>query len=128
MARRSPSGDKSAGFTVAELLVVLLIIGLIAAIAVPNISGTVNRAEETALRQNLTVMRRAIDDYFADKGRYPDDLQILVAEKYLRFIPDDPVSDKEQDWFIVTADGGGIIDVKSRSGEIGSNDEPYKNW
>ena len=128
MAPKSPAGSCERGFTVAELLVVLLIIGLIAAVAVPNVSGAIRRAEEAALRENLQVMRRALDDYFADKGPYPDELGALVVGRYIRFVPDDPVAGRDAGWALVTDDDGGILDVKSASNQVGSDDVPYDEW
>ncbi|MEO0387314.1 MAG: prepilin-type N-terminal cleavage/methylation domain-containing protein [Pseudomonadota bacterium] len=126
MARPSQSGET--GFTVAEMLVVILIVGLLAAVAVPSINGAITRAEEAALRENLAVMRRALDDHFADKGRYPQDLETLVSERYLRFIPADPVSEDAAGWALTTDDSGGIEDVGSASDATGSNDIPYREW
>ena len=128
MARRSTSGKREGGFTVAELLVVLLIIGLIAAIAVPNVSGAITRAKETALLENLSVMRQALDDYFADKGAYPGDLNALVEQRYIRFIPDDPVSDAGVAWETITGEGGTVMNVQSSSEEVGTNEVPYSEW
>lgn len=128
MDPRSPTGRAERGFTVAELLVVLLIIGLLAAIAVPNVNGALLRAREAALRENLSVMRRALDDHFADKGTYPAALNVLVDERYLRFIPDDPVAGAGQGWETETAAGGGIADVRSGSSEAGSDGVPYSEW
>lgn len=126
MARTSRTGE--AGFTVAEMLVVVLIVGLIATLAVPSINGAITRAEEAALRENLAVMRRALDDHFADTGSYPAALDALVTDRYLRFIPDDPVAEEDDGWDLVTADGGGIEDVRSTSDETGTNDIPYSEW
>jgi general secretion pathway protein G len=128
MAPKSRAGRFERGFTVAELLVVLLIIGLIAAVAVPNVSGAIRRAEEAALRENLQVMRRALDDYFVDKGAYPAELGALVDDRYIRFVPDDPVAGRDAGWALVTDDQGGILDVKSASNEVGSDDVPYDEW
>ena len=117
-----------AGYTMAELLIVLMIVGLIAALAVPNIGGAVKRAEETALRENLAVMRQALDDYVADRGAGPDMLSDLVEQKYVRFIPDDPVAGPDAPWRLVTDDAGDIVDIHSSSDERGSNDKPYSEW
>ena len=117
-----------AGYTMAELLIVLMIVGLIAALAVPNIGGAVKRAEETALRENLAVMRRALDDYIADRGAGPDALTDLVEQKYVRFIPDDPVADPGAPWRLVTDEAGDIVNIHSSSDARGSNDTPYSEW
>lgn len=123
-----PRARREAGYTMAELLIVLMIVGLIAALAVPNIGGAVKRAEETALRENLAVMRKALDDHLADRGAGPEQLSELVALKYLRFIPDDPVGGPDTPWRLVTNDEGGIINVHSGSDERGSNEVPYSEW
>ncbi len=130
MARALRTGKKGseAGYTMAELLIVLMIVGLIAAIAVPNIGGSVKRAEETALRENLQVMRKALDDYIADRGVGPDALSDLVDQSYVRFIPDDPVAGVDTPWRLVTNELGDIIDIRSGSDERGSNETPYSEW
>ncbi len=130
MARVFPTGRSrsEAGYTMAELLIVLMIVGLIAAIAVPNIGGAVKRAEETALRENLAVMRKALDDYTADRGVGPDALSDLVDHNYVRFIPDDPVAGSETPWRLVTDDLGDIVDIRSGSDQRGSNETPYSEW
>ena len=119
---------REAGYTMAELLIVLMIVGLIAALAVPNIGGAVKRAEETALRENLAVMRKALDDYVADRGAGPDELSDLVDQNYLRFIPDDPVAGSQTPWRLVTDEDGDIINIRSGSDESGSNETPYSEW
>ncbi len=130
MARVFQTGKarSEAGYTMAELLIVLMIVGLIAAIAVPNIGGAVKRAEETALRENLAVMRKALDDYTADRGVGPDELTELVDRNYIRFIPDDPVADAGTPWRLVTNDLGDIVNIRSGSDERGSNETPYSEW
>lgn len=128
MAVTSKTGSPEAGFTMAELLVVLLIVGLLAAIAVPNVSGSIIRARETALRENLQVMRRALDDYFADTAGYPASLQVLVDEKYIRFVPEDPVADESAGWTTETNDAGGIVEVRSTSDDLASDGTTYSEW
>ncbi len=130
MARVSRTGKSlsEAGYTMAELLIVLMIVGLIAAIAVPNIAGGVKRAEEAALRENLAVMRKALNDYVADRGVGPDALSDLVDQKYIRFIPDDPVAGADVRWRLVTNDLGDIVDIRSSSDQRGSNETPYSEW
>ncbi len=130
MARAFQTGKtlSERGYTMAELLIVLMIVGLIAAIAVPNIAGGVKRAEETALRENLSVMRKALNDYVADRGVGPDALSDLVDQKYIRFVPDDPVAGPEARWRLVTNDLGDIVDIHSSSDQRGSNETPYSEW
>lgn len=112
-----------------ELVVVLFIVGLLAAIAIPNVSGSLTRAREAALVENLSVMRRAIDDYYGDKGVYPESLSVLVEERYIQFIPKDPVADNERDWTIeIDQTAGGLRDVRSTASGIGSNGVSYNAW
>jgi len=118
------------GFTLIELIVVVSIIGILAAIAIVNVKNAHRKAQETALRDDLTQMRKAIDNFYADKQRYPHDLNELVPD-YLRKIPADPIT-RQADWEQVqdnpqnpdeTADtntenanqGPGIFDVKSKA-------------
>lgn len=118
------------GFTLIELIVVVTIIGILAGIAVVNVRNAQRKAQEAALRDDLHELRKAIDDFYADKQRYPADLQELVPG-YLRSIPKDPIT-KQPDWDTVqdqpadpdqAADtnpenatkGPGIIDVKSKA-------------
>lgn len=102
--------------------------GLLAAIAVPSVLGVIDRAEEAALRENLAVMRRALDDHFADTGAYPDDLAVLVERRYIRFVPSDPVAPEGAGWDAVPGEGGGVADVRSTSNEPGGDGRPYSEW
>ncbi len=112
-----------------ELVVVLFIVALLAALAVPSVSRSLKRAEETALTQNLAVMRQAIDDYRADRAEWPETLTALVEERYIRFIPEDPVAGEEAQWAVVEAEEeSGIADVRSTSSDIGLNGIPYSEW
>ena len=106
----------------------LAVVGLLAAIAVPSVVGVVTRAEEAALRENLAVMRRALDDHFADAGAYPPDLETLVERRYIRFVPDDPVSAPDAGWDAVPHLDGGVADVRSTSSEAGTDGRPYSEW
>lgn len=121
------------GFTLIEVLVVIVLISILAAIAVPVVSGSVERAREAALKENLQVMRKSLDDYFADHGRYPANLQTLVDQRYLRFIPEDPVLDSPtQKWeteLTRYSDGGqGIHDIHSTSGGTATDGSRYADW
>ena len=129
------------GFTLIELLVVMAIIGILAGIGIPQLLKTPIRAKEAALRENLFTFRSCIDRYKADKGRYPESLQTLVDEKYIRKVPVDPFTGSAETWEVVfeeeesseTAGAGteetpGVIDVHSGSDKVGLDNTPYNTW
>lgn len=119
---------KAPGFTLIELLVVLLLVSLLASLAAPSTVQSIDKARESALKQDLSVFRQAIDDYYADQGRYPGGLKELKEARYLRVIPSDPVNEGAK-WVTVPAPNGeGIIDVHSESQDSGSNGKPYSEW
>ncbi len=112
------------GFTLVELMVVLTVIALLLSIVVPDYVGRARRAEEAVLKENLMVMRDALDKHYADAGAYPGVLGDLVAKRYLRTIPSDPFTQSATTWVAVPpADSrkGGVWDV--RSGAKG-----YEKW
>ena len=112
------------GFTLIELMVVLTILALLLSIVVPDYVGRVHRAEEAVLKENLVLMRDALDKHYADAGRYPATLQELVAKRYLRAIPPDPLTGSAATWVPVPpADvkRGGVWDVKSGA-------KGYERW
>jgi general secretion pathway protein G len=112
---------RSGGFTLVELLVVCAIIGILASVAVGNYRRSITKAKEAALQQDLYTMRTLINQYFADKGKYPQDLTSLVEDHYLQQIPRDPITESSETWVTIAAevDEGdisqepGIADVKS---------------
>ena len=104
------------GFTLIELLVVLSIVALLLTLAVPRYFSSIDKSKEAVLRENLNQMREAISRYYADKGKYPESLDSLAAEKYLRSVPLDPVTESDKTWLIVQPEDpskGGVVDVKS---------------
>ena len=104
------------GFTLIELMVVLTIVALLLTLAVPRYFGSIDKSKEAVLRENLNQMRDAISRYYADKGKYPESLDALAAEKYLRGVPLDPVTESDKTWIIVQPEDpqkGGVYDVKS---------------
>lgn len=104
------------GFTLIELMVVLTVVALLLALVAPNYVGRVQHAEEAVLRENLVLMRDALDKHYADAGRYPATLQELVTKRYLRAIPSDPLTGSNATWVSVPPSDtkrGGVWDVKS---------------
>ncbi|KAA6458269.1 type II secretion system protein [Acidobacteria bacterium AB60] len=128
---------KNAGFTLVELMIVMAIIMVLAVVAVPSYIAAMRSAREAALKEDLHVLRNAIDSYTADKQKAPQELQDLVQEGYLRSIPEDPMTHSKETWVteksdnlssVDQTDSGGIDDVHSGSQEQGSNGQPYNTW
>ncbi len=122
---------KKRGFTLIELLVALTIIALLLSIVVPRYFGTLARADEAALKENLFVLRDAIDKHFGDSGRYPASLDDLAAKKYIRSVPSDPITHSQGTWILVPpADSslGGVYDVRSGAQGLGHDGQPYERW
>ena len=119
------------GFTLIELLVVIAILGVLLAVAAPRYMTHLEVARETALRQDLRAMREAIDQFHADQGRYPQQLDELVMRRYLRAIPEDPVTGRTDSWAVVApAPGvaGAVFDVRSGSAALSRDGSPYAAW
>lgn len=121
---------KKTGFTLIELLVVMAIIGTLLTIVTPRYFGSLQHARETALQQDLAVMREAIQQYHADRSRYPANLNELHSLGYLRQIPIDPITDSRLTWLGVPAPEkeGGIRDVISGAPGNARDGSPYAQW
>lgn len=122
---------RRAGFTLIELLVALAIIALLLSLAVPRYFGGLARAEEAVLKENLHLLRDAIDKHFADTGRYPATLEDLAARKYLRSVPEDPITQSRVSWVVVPPADlslGAVYDVKSGAKGSGLDGRPYEQW
>ena len=120
------------GFTLIELIVVMAIIATLLTIAVPRYVASVDRSKEAALRQTLSITRDAIDKYHEDTGRYPENLGELVAKRYLRKPPFDPVADSSTAWVIVPppAETGtpGVFDLKSAASGPALDGTAFAQW
>jgi general secretion pathway protein G len=125
------SKRRRTGFTLIELLVVMSIIALLATLAVPRYFKHIERTREAVLRENLHQMRDALDKFHGDQGRYPNSLDELVTQKYLRRIPPDPITESPSTWVSVapTTPGiGRVADVKSGAPGNGRDGTPYNSW
>lgn len=121
-----------AGFTLIELIVVLTVLALLLTIAVPRYFAHIEHAKEATLKQDLTVMRDAIDKFHADKGRYPDQLDELVSARYIRNIPVDPMTESASTWRVIppvdTEAKGAVYDIKSGADGKSADGSPYGEW
>lgn len=148
--RRAPP-PRRPGFTLIELIVVMAIVALLVGIAAPRYLRSVDQARENSLRSSLAVMRQAIDQFAADRGRYPGSLQELVEQRYLRQLPEDPITGRRESWLALSpppdaatlapADGGGapgmpgdgtagagVWDVRSGAAGRALNGDLYADW
>ena len=124
------------GFSLIELLIVMTIIGILATAAIPQLFGATQRAEEAVLRRDLFILRDAIDQYYADRGEYPQRLNDLAARAYVREIPEDPITKSSDTWVVKLVDWElldegerpGIWDVRSGAPGVGLNGIEYSEW
>jgi general secretion pathway protein G len=134
MASPTVSGKRcAAGFTLIELLVVFAIIALLLSVALPRYQTSVQRSKEAVLKQNLSTAREAIDRFHADRGRYPEGLEDLVREGYLRSLPHDPLTESSATWTIVpprdlAAAGGRVFDLRSGASGAARDGSRYEDW
>jgi general secretion pathway protein G len=134
LSRRS--WRESGGWTLIELMVVLSLMVLLAGLALTNYRNAVIRAQEAVLKENLFRMRDSIDQYYADRGKYPTSLEDLAADGYLRRVPEDPFTNSSDTWETVMAEPDltnpivepGIYDVKSGSDRTALDGTPYRDW
>jgi general secretion pathway protein G len=130
----APSGE--AGFTLLELMIVMVVIGLLAAIAIPSYVNNVRNAKEAVLKEDLHTLRGAIDAYTVDKQKAPQTLDDLVQAGYLKVMPKDPFTQRTDTWVPVQSDSlssldqtqSGIDDVHSGAGLTASDGSSYSSW
>jgi general secretion pathway protein G len=139
MARRIRNGNvrgRLRGFTLVELMIVMTIVTVIMAMAVPMYQKAIVRAKESVLKNNLFTLRTLIDEYTFDKAKAPQALDDLVREGYLRQVPMDPMTGSNQSWRIIMEDAmasvnqmePGIFDVRSGSDQSSLEGTPYSEW
>ena len=119
------------GFTLIELLVVLAIIATLLTIAVPRYFSSIDKSKEAVLKENLHQMRDAIGKYYADRGKYPESLQALATDKYLRSVPLDPVTDSATTWIVLAPEDpqkGGVYDVRSGAPGKALDGSEFSTW
>lgn len=121
------------GFTLIELIVVMAIVALLVSIAAPRYLQSLDRARETSLRSSLGVVRQAIDQFAADRGRYPDSLPELVESRYLRQLPEDPLTGQRDSWVLLapppdSAVPGVVWDLRSGAAGRGRDGVLYADW
>jgi general secretion pathway protein G len=127
---------RESGFTLVELMIVMLIIGVLAAIAIPSYIGSLKNAREAVLKEDIHVMRQAVDSFTMDKEKAPQSLDELVQAGYLKEIPRDPMTQSDTTWVTDTDDtlqsvdqtSGGIANVHSGSTQTGTDGRPYSEW
>jgi general secretion pathway protein G len=131
--RPSPSAG---GWTLIELMVVMTLIVVLAGIGLATYTNSVKRSREAALKEDLFQLRSALDQYYADKNRYPPSLDALVSEKYVRALPVDPFTNSVDTWQIVMSEPdpsnpsaeSGVFDVRSGSDQIALDGTRYADW
>jgi general secretion pathway protein G len=125
-------GRTCAAFTLIELIVVMAIVAMLVALAAPRYFRSVERSKEATLRQDLSVMRDALDKFYSDAGRYPDALDDLVTKRYLRKIPPDPITERADSWQILPPPNEGIkgrvYNVRSGAEGAALDGTPYNEW
>jgi len=121
----------SFGFTLLELLVVMTIISVLLTLAMPRYFHSIEKSKEAVLRDDLSIMRDSLDKYYGDNGKYPDSLDELVTRKYLRAIPQDPITESAVTWVTVAPDDpdqGMVYDVKSGATIEALDGSQYAEW
>ena len=128
--------SRASGFTLMEMMIVMVLIVILAGIGLSVYGNSVQRAKEAALKEDLFRMRDAIDQYYADKNKYPNGLEDLVSEKYLRAVPVDPFTTTADTWQTTASEPdpsqptleSGISNVKSGSEQTALDGTRYADW
>lgn len=131
LAVSHPSGIRRGGFTLIELLVVLAVLAVLTGMVAPAYLDRVDQARETVLRKNLFGLREVIDQFYRDKGRYPKSLDELVEQRYIRAVPEDPMTGRADSWVLIApkaASGSAVFDVRSGSTDKAKDGTPYAQW
>ncbi len=121
----------AAGFTLIELMVVMVVIAMLVTLAVPRYFGSVDKSKETVLKSTLATTRETIDKYYGDNGAYPDSLAALVEKKYLRSLPWDPITESNETWIIVPPEGdakGAVYNIHSGADGMALDGSAYRDW
>jgi general secretion pathway protein G len=129
--RSGKNQDFTKGFTLVELLVVLAILALLLTLAVPRYFSGIERAKEATLRQDLNTLRESIDKFYADTGQYPNKLEDLVARKYIRKLPIDPMTENNATWLLIAPEPpleGDIVDIHSGALGTAKDGSKYADW
>ena len=129
-------GRSDSGWTIIELLIVIALISILASLAMVQYRNSITQSKEAVLKTDLFRMRDAIDQYYADKGKYPASLDALVSDGYLRRVPEDPITNSADTWQTVPAEPDpanpaaepGIFDVKSGAEGMSLAGTPYSDW
>ena len=119
------------GFTLIEMMVVMVVIAMLLTIAVPRYMHSLERSKEAVLKQDLSALRESIDKFYGDTGKFPESLAALVEKRYLRSIPVDPIAKSAELWVVILADDpedNGVKDVHSGAQGIAQNGTAYAAW
>lgn len=117
------------GFTLIELMVVMVVVSLLLTLAAPRYFASVDKSRETALKQTLAITRDALEKFYGDHGRYPETLETLVTARYLRSLPHDPVTGSTSTWILVPPrdpEQGGVYDLHSGAEGLARDGKPYR--
>ena len=118
----------ASGFTLVELMVVLAIVATLLTLVVPRYFGSIDASKEAVLKENLSVVRKTIDQFYGDIGRYPESLDEIVERKYLRQLPLDPWTERTDTWLLIAPDqstAGAIKDVRSGAAGNARDGRPF---